>query len=515
MMKKILKFLFHRMVLTGLMILIQAAVLVYIIFKFNEDFVYFYGASTLLSLVVVLWIVNNRSNPSYKIAWMIPIFLFPIFGGLFYLMFGGSSLTKRERKRMERVGTEIISSSLMMSAMQGATDKLREKNLEAYNQSYYINKYSYSPVYQGTSTEYFPIGEKKYAAMLQELKKAKHYIFLEYFIIHEGKMWGSILEILQQKAKEGVDVRVIYDDFGCMMTLPYNYWRQLEKMGIRCCVFNPFIPILSKKFNNRDHRKITVIDGHTGFIGGINLADEYINEIVRFGHWKDSAVMLKGEAVWNLTVMFLAVWDYLKNETTDFDAYRPYVYQTEKIADDGFVQPFGDIPLDDETVGETVYMNLINKAKKYVYITTPYLIIDNEMMQALCMAAKSGVDVRIMTPFIPDKRYVHHLTRSHYPLLIESGVRIYEYTPGFIHAKNYVVDDEYAVVGTINMDYRSLYLHYECAVWLYETSSVLDVKHDFDETMKMCREVTLEDCKKVKWYIRCMRSVLRLFAPLM
>lgn len=514
-MKKILKLLFHRMVFTGLMILIQAVILIYIILKFNEDFVYFYGASTLLSIVAILWIVNNRSNPSYKIAWMIPIFLFPIFGGLFYLMFGGTRLTKRERKRMEKVGTEIISSSFMLPDRQSTAEKIRTKNLDAYNQSHYIAKYSYSPVYQSTASKYFPIGEAKFQAMLEELKKAKHYIFLEYFIIAEGKMWGSILEVLEQKVKEGVDVRVIYDDFGCMMTLPYHYPRQLEKLGIRCCVFNPFIPVLSKKFNNRDHRKITVIDGHTGFIGGINLADEYINEIVRFGHWKDSAVMLKGDAVWNLTVMFLSIWDYLKNETTDFDVYRPCVHQVEKIENDGFVQPFGDVPLDDETVGENVYLNLINKAKKYVYITTPYLIIDNEMVQALCIASKSGIDVRIMTPAIPDKRYVHHLTRSHYPLLIESGVRIYEYTPGFIHAKNYVVDDEYAVVGTINMDYRSLYLHYECAVWLYDTSSVKDVKRDFDETMKVCHEVTLEECKQVKWYTRCIRSVLRLFAPLM
>lgn len=501
------------MVFIGFIILVQAIVLVNIILKFNEWFIYFYGISTFISLFVVLWIVNNRSNPSYKIAWMIPIFLFPIFGGLFYLMFGGTRLTKRERKRMEKIGTSIVST--MLSIPETVSNELREKDLDAYNQSQYIARQAHSPIYKATTTRYFSIGEKKFEAMLEELKKAKHYIFLEYFIIAEGKMWGSILEILTQKAKEGVDVRVIYDDFGCMMTLPYQYPKKLEELGIQCCVFNPFIPILSKKFNNRDHRKITVIDGHTGFIGGINLADEYINEFERFGHWKDSAVMLKGEAVWSLTVMFLAVWDYLKNTETNFNLYRPNVYQIEKIEDDGYIQPFDDNPLDDETVGETVYLNLIYKAERYIYITTPYLIIDNEMLQALCIAAKSGVDVRIMTPFIPDKRYVHQLTRSHYLVLIESGVRIYEYKPGFIHAKNYVVDDQYAVVGTINMDYRSLYLHYECAVWLYETSSVADVHDDFVDTLKLCREVTIEECKQVRWYTRFARGILRLFAPLM
>lgn len=511
-MKKLLKLLFHRAVFIGLIIFIQAFILVAIILQFNDYFIYFYSFSGLLSMAVVIWIVNNRSNPSYKIAWMIPIFLFPIFGGLFYLMFGGSSLTKRQKKRMEQVGQKIVQ---FIDSNEDVRRELEKEDRDAYNQSQYITNYAYSPIYKNTFSEYYPVGEDKFASMIVELKKAKHYIFLEYFIIQEGKMWNTILNILVEKVKEGVDVRVIYDDFGCMMTLPRDYPKKLEEMGIQCCVFNPFIPVLSKKFNNRDHRKITVIDGYVGFIGGINLADEYINVFERFGHWKDSAVMLKGDAVWNLTVMFLSVWDYLRNVESDFRLYRPEVHQLHAYESDGYVQPFGDIPLDDEIVGETVYLNLMNKAKQYVYITTPYLVIDHEMVQALCITAKSGVDVRIMTPFIPDKVYVHHLTRSHYQQLIESGVRIYEYKPGFIHAKNYVVDDKYAVVGTINMDYRSLYLHYECAVWLYNTKSVYDVRQDFIDTLELCREVTLEDCLKVKWYTRFIRGVLRLFAPLM
>ena len=511
-MKKLLKLLFHRIVFIGLLIFVQAFILIFIILRFNNYFIYFYSASAILSMIVVIWIVNNRSNPSYKIAWMIPIFLFPIFGGLFYLMFGGSSLTRRQKKRMKQIGQKVAQSMNQNDCM---SEEFKNKDRDAYNQSQYIANYAYAPVYKNTFSAYYPTGEAKFVAMLTELEKAKHYIFLEYFIIQEGKMWNAILDILTEKAKEGVDVRVIYDDFGCMMTLPYHYSKKLEKLGIQCCVFNPFIPVLSKKFNNRDHRKITIIDGHTGFIGGINLADEYINEVERFGHWKDSAVMLKGDAVWNLTTMFLSIWDYLKNIESNLDLYRPEVHQLQSYESDGYVQPFGDSPLDHEIVGETVYLNLINKAKEYVYITTPYLVIDYEMVQALCIAAKSGVDVRIMTPFIPDKVYVHHLTRSHYQLLIESGVRIYEYTPGFVHAKNYVVDDKYAVVGTINMDYRSLYLHYECAVWLYQTKSVYDVRKDFLHTLEVCQEITLEDCYKVRWYTRFIRSVLRLFAPLM
>ena len=350
--------------------------------------------------------------------------------------------------------------------------------------------------------------------MVEELKKAKHYIFLEYFIIQEGKMWNTILDILRQKAAEGVDVRVIYDDMGCIMILPTGYDRTLEQMGIKCRIFNPFVPILSSRFNTRDHRKICVIDGNVGFTGGINLADEYINAYEKHGHWKDTSILLKGEAVFNLTVMFLSMWDYLDSTTgkTDYSRYYPTVWDENAK---GYVQPFADNPLDDEAVGETVYLNLINKAKRYVYITTPYLILSSEMLTALTSAAKCGVDVRIITPHIPDKWYVHAVSRSHYQPLIEAGVKIYEYTPGFIHAKTFVVDDDYAVVGTIHLDYRSLYLHFECAVWMYQTPSVAQVRDDFFKTQQISQEITLEECRSLSFPRRLGRSVLRVFAPLM
>ena len=328
-------------------------------------------------------------------------------------------------------------------------------------------------------------------------------------------MWDTILDILKDKAQEGVDVRVMYDDIGSMFTLPRDYARELEAMtGIKCCVFNPFVPILSLRLNNRDHRKIMVIDGKVAFTGGINLADEYINEKVKYGHWKDSAIQVRGEAAWSMTVMFLTLWDYVREKATeDYDAFRPP--ELPEIQAPGFVQPYTDNPLDCEAVGQAVYLNLINKARRYVYITTPYLIVDDSTNTALCIAAKSGVDVRIMTPHIPDKRVVFELTRSHYQPLLEAGVKMYEYTPGFVHAKNFAVDDKYGTVGSINLDYRSLFLHFENGVWLCNDPSIRDIRADFLSTLEQCQSVTLAQCRALPWWRKAVRAVLRVFAPLM
>ena len=356
-----------------------------------------------------------------------------------------------------------------------------------------------------------------FPVLVRELKQAKKYIFIEYFIINDGVMWQTILNILEKKAAEGVDVRLIYDGFGCLTTLPHKYYEELQKKGIKCQVFNPFRPILNIIQNNRDHRKLCIIDGWVGFTGGINLADEYINQKERFGHWKDTAVMLKGEAVWNMTVMFLHMWAVIgrSEESVDYEAYFPHRYHEGEFESDGFVQPFCDTPLDEEVVGEDVYLNIINKAKKYVYICTPYLIIDNEMMTALCLAAKSGVDVRIMTPGIPDKKLVFILTQSYYRQLLEAGVKIYEYQPGFLHAKSFVSDDEIGVVGTINLDYRSLYLHFEDGVWIYRNRVIQDIKDDFIQTMEYCRQIELEFCLNRNIGLCIMQNIFRVFAPLM
>ena len=509
-MKKILRFITQRVVITALLIVLQALLLFGFIWKLDNYFVYFYAGSVLLSLLITLGIINSKSNPAYKIVWLIPILLFPVFGGLVYLLFGSDRTGRYLRKKLQGIGTEMDNVIGEAYRRSGA----EQLPPDAANQSRYISHCAYCPPYQNTTTEYLPLGEVKFERMVEELKKAKHYIFLEYFIIQEGKMWNTILDILRQKAAEGVDVRVIYDDMGCIMILPTGYDKTLEQMGIKCRIFNPFVPILSSRFNTRDHRKICVIDGNVGFTGGINLADEYINAYEKHGHWKDTSILLKGEAVFNLTVMFLSMWDYLDGTTgkTDYSRYYPTVWDENAK---GYVQPFADNPLDDEAVGETVYLNLINKAKRYVYITTPYLILSSEMFTALTSAAKCGVDVRIITPHVPDKWYVHAVSRSHYQPLIEAGVKIYEYAPGFIHAKTFVVDDDYAVVGTINLDYRSLYLHFECAVWMYQTPSVAQVRDDFFKTQQISQEITLEECRSLSFPRRLGRSVLRVFAPLM
>lgn len=394
--------------------------------------------------------------------------------------------------------------------------QLKQKDKAVYHQSNCIFRMSGYPIYQNTQTKYLSPGEEKFKQLLKELKKAKHYIFLEYFIIQEGQMWNPILEILKQKAAEGVDVRVMYDDCGSLVLLPHDYPRKLEKMGIKCQVFNPLRPLLLVTMNNRDHRKILVIDGHTAFTGGINLADEYINAIDKHGHWKDASIMVRGEAAWSMTLMFLQMWNHnLKHPEEDYEKYRPYLHLKETIESDGYVQPYGDSPLDEEDVGETVYLNLIHKAQETVYISTPYLIADNEMVTALCIAAQSGIDVRIVTPHHWDKWYVHMVTQSYYEQLIQAGVKIYEYTPGFIHSKTFVVDRTVATVGSANLDYRSLYLHFECGVWMYQSSAVQEVYQDYQEILKVSRRITLEECKKVNGLVRILRAVIRAFAPLM
>ncbi|MGL5379152.1 cardiolipin synthase [Clostridium sp.] len=511
-MRKILELLFSRMVIVGLLIILQLGILSFAIWRLSESFVYLYVLFIVVSIAVVIYILSRKDNPSYKLAWAIPVLLVPVFGGLFYLIFAANKSNKRFRKKIEKVSREVVPLNMQD---ENIIKEIESQNKSIASQAKYINSYAACAVHKNTTTKYLSPGEDFFEKLKEELQNAKHYIFMEYFIIQEGVMWDSILDILVKKVQNGVDVRLIYDDMGCLRTLPYKYNEKLEKMGIKCLAFNPFVPFLSLIMNNRDHRKITVIDGHTAFTGGINLADEYINEIVRFGHWKDASIMLKGDAVWNLTLMFLQVWNFNTNEKDNYETFKPKVYWEEEFESDGYVQPYGDSPLDDEIVGENVYLNIINKATEYVYINTPYLIIDNELVTALTLAAKGGIDVRIVTPHIEDKWYAHIVTRAYYSQLIESGVKIYEYTPGFIHSKTFVSDDEVGVVGTINMDYRSLYLHFECGVWLYKTKSVLEIKEDFLITLEKCQRITLEDCNKIKWSNRFVRSILKVFAPLM
>ena len=508
-MKKLLYILFHRSVFVGLSLLAQIATLLVMVVTFSEYTETFYWCLIAISVLAALAIVGSRMEPGYKIAWLLLILPFPVFGGVFFLMVGGGAVPKRTRRRMQG----MLKKTAQVLRDDFKADDLLPLGGDAAGQANYLERRAACPAYTNTETEYFPLGDDSFPRMLEELEKAEKYIFLEYFIIQPGVFWDSILAILERKAAQGVEVRVMYDDMGCMFTLPRDYNEILTRKGIQCRVFNRFLPVMSLRLNNRDHRKLMIIDGKVGFTGGINLADEYINVKKRFGHWKDSAILLEGDAVWSMTVMFLTMWDHIASWDEDFDRFRPPAAPVRPWT--GYVQPYTDTPLDVEAVGQAVYLNMIAKAKKYIYITTPYLIIDVATNTALCNAAKSGVDVRIITPHIPDKQYVFQVTRAHYPPLLEAGVKIYEYTPGFIHAKNFVVDDRFATVGTVNLDYRSLFLHFEDGVWLCEAPCIADIRRDFEQTLKVCGPVSLRRAKHLNILLQLYRNILRVFAPLM
>jgi cardiolipin synthase len=491
----------------------QICLLIILTVKLSTSFIYLYFTFGLLSLAVVFFIASQRSNPAHKLAWVIPILIFPVFGGVLYTLLRTNSRSKKFR---DKIDASLNKALPLLKQRSDITADLEQQDKSVANQSRYILKASGFPVYNNSESIYYSSGEDFFVSFIEELKRAEKFIFIETFIIREGLMWNTILSILEKKAAEGVDVRVMYDDAGCLTTLPYKYYNTLREKGIKCYVFNPFTPLLEIRMNNRDHRKIIVIDGHTAFTGGINLADEYINAYERYGHWKDSAIMVRGEAAWNMTVMFLQLWSYLSNEPEDYEKFRACSDFCEDMYEpDGYIQPYGDSPLDNEPVGELTYINMISRAKDYVYIFTPYLVLDHEMITTLKLAAKSGVDVRIVTPHVPDKWYVFWVTQSFYEVLIEAGVRIFEYTPGFLHSKAFVCDDVLGTVGSINLDYRSLYFHFECGVWLYKTESVKAIRDDFIETFEKCQEITLEECLSVKPLKRIARGFLRLFAPLM
>lgn len=509
--KKVKKVLLGRVVAIILAVLIQLGWMFFFVFQFSRQYSFINVLFQIAGVIVVLYIINQWSNPAYKIVWTFVILIFPLGGVMIYYLFGRSKLTKRTRERMERIHQEVAQHLPQNKELE------QELYLEAKsiaNQSRYITDWSDYPVYRNTGTKYYKCGEEMFPDMLEDLKKAEHFIFLEYFIIDEGVMFEQILDILKEKAETGVDVRLIYDDMGCITTLPHKYYERLRSYGIKCVTFNPMRPVVSIIMNNRDHRKIFVVDGNVGYTGGLNLADEYINEMERFGYWKDTGLRLEGEAVWSFTTMFLEMWNYINRSSEDYDKFRPELYQKKPFVNDGYVQPYGDSPLDKEKVGENVYMNIIGHARDYIYIFTPYLILDDEMLTYLRNAAKSGVDVRIVTPEIPDKKVVFWMSQSYYQRLLECGIRIYQYTPGFIHAKSFVCDDRIATVGSINMDYRSLYLHFECGVWMYDSSAVMKVKEDALATFAESREITIDFCKKQSWIKRVIMSVLRLIAPL-
>ena len=502
----------YRRVLTiGLAVLLQIAVMVVSMMLLSAYRRWIDITLTVLSVLAVIRVIYDRSDPSYKIAWIILILAFPVAGICIYLAFGGRRLRRSVRKRMI-LAEDLARANLNQEAI--TWESLERISDPACACVRYVCNVTGYPVYDNTETEYFPLGDAAYPKMLEELRKAEKYIFLEYFIIGSGVMWDGILKILKEKAAHGVDVRVIYDSFGCITTLPNRYDRELGKYGIRAMIFNPMRPVLSGRMNNRSHRKLMIIDGKVGFTGGINLADEYINQRERFGHWKDCAICLRGEAVWAMTVMFLSMWDSQNREDEYLQDYKPdYPYRL--AGGEGFVQPFCDSPLDRVDVSENLLLNLFQRASRSICIMTPYLILDDKIASALIFAAQAGVEVKIITPHVPDKRYVHAVTRSYYEMLLEAGVRIFEYTPGFIHSKVYLIDGRYAVTGTVNLDFRSLYLHYEDAVFLYEAGCIDAIFADFETTFPQCEEITLRQYRSTAFWRRLLRALLRLFAPLM
>ncbi len=522
------KLLFNRLFWVGLLILLQALVIV----SFTILTLFFLSSTLdlsegvtitsvivflyLLSFFCILYMINSRISDAYIISWIAVIALVPGFGALIYLLAGNKKYTKRQLKKYK----PIFKALRRVKVNPRIRKNLEKKEPDAIRIAEYINAESGSAFYDKTQVDYYPTGEKAWECMLSELKKAKHYIFMEYFIIEEGLMWNSILDILIEKVAEGVDVRVMYDDMGCISTLPTNYLYKLRKLGIKCIAFGRFNPFLSIKVNNRDHRKILVIDGHTGFTGGINLADEYINAIERFGHWKDNAIRLKGEGVYGLTMLFLSNWQTNSyfDEEIDYDDYLPSVHISEleeEIADNGFIQPYGDVPFNYKSVSENVYLSLMQRANNYLYIATPYLIIDSKIRDQLILTAKQGVEVILLTPHIPDKPTVFGITRSYYKSLISAGVRVFEYTPGFIHMKMFISDDKFGTVGTVNLDYRSLFLHLECGCFMYDTSCIVDMKKDFLESLEVSEEITMKKYEKISRGKRFWWAILRLFAPLM
>lgn len=508
-MNRLIKILRSRFFLGVLLILLEFALLLAVFVLLYEFFLPFAIVCWVFHIGILLYLINHDDVSEFKLPWMLILCLLPVIGPYVYMLFSSNSTSKKEYERYENSSREMIFHTVQTPTIK----KLKDENLDAWLQANYLYNAVGMPCFDGSKTTYYALGEDFHLALLEELQKAESFIFMEYFIIQEGKMWDPIHEILKEKAALGVNVYVIYDDFGCMTTIHEHYYRRLTEEGIHCIPGNKFKPVLSHIHNNRDHRKITVIDGKTGFTGGINLADEYINTYPKHGHWKDTAIKIEGGAVKNLMALFITSWNAQSNE--HLNCARFMGLPVGHTDGSGYMIPFGDgpEPVYTDNVGKNVYLNMIAAAKDYLYITTPYLICDRELLNALRNAAKKGVDIRLITPHIPDKRTVHLMTRSNYEVLLKDGVKIYEYTPGFIHAKSFVCDDKFAVCGTINLDYRSLVHHFECAAWMYNTDCIGDMKADFLATQDVSQRIT-NDKTILSFPGRLFAEIMKIFSPL-
>ena len=523
---KFFRKLFSRVVLVSLAIAIQLAWLFYIVFYLSAYYLPIALFFSLISLAVVLFIINRPGNPQVKLAWIVPILVFPLFGGVIFLISGGKGPKRRLRRALDESG-EMLRPYREAGKRPADTHSPRREDLYLAGQTHYLDSRGF-PAYENTAADYFSDCREGWERLLTDLRVAEKFIFMEYFILKPGVMWDPVLEILQKKAAEGVEVRVIYDDVGSIGYLPRDYATRLEAMGIRCVKFNPYKPVYAVVMNHRDHRKITVIDGHIGYTGGANFADEYIGEEIRCGEWKDNLLRMEGEGVRGLTLLFLEMWNAVRPPEGEkkkpphwtYDApeaiaaYMPNPARMGQITSAGTVQPYGDSPVDSEILAENVYLNIINQATDYVYIYTPYVVIDYEMTRALSLAARRGVDVRLVVPAVPDKKTVYHLGKSYFPELIENGVKVLRFTPGFVHSKVFLADSRQAVVGTVNLDYRSLTLHFENACMFVDHPVLPAIKADFEETFPRCETVTVKKRRFDVLYDLYL-GLLRLFAPLL
>lgn len=497
-----------RYILAILITLVEVLAIIGIVVALCIFVPYFYIAIGITAFAVELKIIASNDNPDYKIPWMLFVLILPVVGLMLYFIFGSRKLKKKFIKRLDKLKN--------ISYKKDDTDNFNElESLSpiAKSQAKLLCRVADTHLFTNTEQTYFKSGEKYHLSLLEDLKNAKKFIYLEYFIIEEGKFWNSILEILKEKARLGVDIKVVFDDIGCMSTLPGNYAKQLKSFGIDATPFSRLKGQADNEFNNRNHRKIAVIDGVIGYTGGINIADEYINEIEKFGHWKDVGIRLKGDAVWEMTRLFLL--DFSINVKEELSIHYE-LYPKTQIQAEGYVVPFGDgpKPFYKRYISKSAIQNLINNANKYVYITTPYLIIDNELCVCIENAALRGVDIKIVVPHIPDKKLVFNMTRSFYKRLMDCGVKIFEYKPGFIHAKTYLADGNLAIIGTINLDYRSLVHHFENGIWLFNCSAIKDVELDVNETIEQSIEIT-NKMLKTNVLNRFFRALVRIFAPML
>lgn len=505
--KSIFRLVFSRLAIIVALLGLQVVILVAMYHRFAEVLPYSRLIIGIFTVCMLLWLCNTDMVYTAKFTWAVIFVFAPVPGAILFLLtmsdLGHRALAGRTSQLISETRNILPHDPGVMGErelMDSGVDDLCK----------YVNRTGCFPIFRAEEVDYFPSGEAKFTAVLNELRKAERFIFMEYFIIAEGYMWSEILKILREKAAQGVEVRVMYDGMCEMSTLTHDYPQRLEKLGIKCRAFSPITPFLSTYYNYRDHRKILVVDGKVAFNGGVNLADEYINRKERFGYWKDTAVMIRGSAVSSFTLMFLQMWNISEREPE----WDKWLLPVEKTSGKGFVMPFADSPLDDDKVGENVIMDTLNRATSYVHIMTPYLILDEELENALKFAAERGIDVKLILPGIPDKKTAYALAKTHYRSLLKAGVKIYEYAPGFIHAKVIVSDDKKAVVGSINLDFRSLYHHFECATYMYKTSCIGEIEGDFHDTLKLCRQVTPETIKHEKLYYKVVGRLVKFISPL-